>query len=367
MNPYSIPTSNPVHVNTSPHLRTGLMLGALLVGFALFAPPLSANGRVNVRVLDGQGRPTDGQVTLSGQRGTYRCRTTAGRCVIAAPTGSYQATVRPTRGAAAGAVQVTVPAQGSSSCVLRTMTQTNGQAAPITTPASTQPVIQLNRSAVMEIQRSPSYRRVSAVSQSTAQRVRPAIATQPATRPTSTTMGPTTTLTTNRGVQRTVGQSGVRLSTSQAQHITTAMRVSPTTPTGSPTTPAGGSGAVSGGSSGGVIVPPGHPPTSTGTTTTAGTVTATPGTPAPRNLGTGSRMAAQGTVLDSAGRPSDATITVHRGARVVGTVRTTAGRFSIFDVDGGSYRFALRSSRGTEASRTVNLSSRVDRLTLRVP
>lgn len=87
---------------------------------------------------------------------------------------------------------------------------------------------------------------------------------------------------------------------------------------------------------------------------------------APRNLAVGSRLVAQGRVVDSVGRPADATITVYRGSTVVGTVRSVAGRFSIFDLVPSAYTYRAAGVRGGSASGAFAVNGSVSNLTVRV-
>ncbi len=125
------------------------------------------------------------------------------------------------------------------------------------------------------------------------------------------------------------------------------------------------------------VVTPTPTPTATGTTT-GGTPTATATATrvtttstayvAVRSLGSGRTLVVQGSVMDTAGRPVDATITVSGSGGTVGSVSSTAGRFSMFDLPPGTYTFASRSTRGTTANMTVTLAAgTVSRLTVRVP
>ena len=107
-------------------------------------------------------------------------------------------------------------------------------------------------------------------------------------------------------------------------------------------------------------------PTATRVTTTMPgntTVVASSGRP----LGSGRVLTVQGSVMDTAGRPCDATITVSNGGGTVGWATSMAGRFSMFDLPPGTYTFAARSTRGTASQSTVSLPAGVARVTVRVP
>ncbi|GMU80078.1 MAG: hypothetical protein AMXMBFR46_28630 [Acidimicrobiia bacterium] len=98
------------------------------------------------------------------------------------------------------------------------------------------------------------------------------------------------------------------------------------------------------------------------------TTTATPSTTATtRDLGRGSRVCAQGSVTDSLGRPADATVTVTRDGATLGTVRSVAGRFSMFDLPPGRYALRAVSARdGSVAQQTLDLGPDIARVVVRV-
>src|SRR5687767_9618802 len=88
-------------------------IASLIVTILLGIPGLAAaQATVQIRVAASAGRPADGTVTLTGQGQTRRCSTTAGRCTIVVPAGSYSATVAPRSGTAPAPRAVTVPAAG---------------------------------------------------------------------------------------------------------------------------------------------------------------------------------------------------------------------------------------------------------------
>lgn len=87
-----------------------------------------------------------------------------------------------------------------------------------------------------------------------------------------------------------------------------------------------------------------------------------------RDLGQGTRLVAQGRVLDGRGRPAEARLTVLQGTRTVGTASTRAGQFSLYDLPAGTYRVRLVSTRGgTAREASLRISSAVARPTLRLP
>jgi len=77
-------------------------------------------------------------------------------------------------------------------------------------------------------------------------------------------------------------------------------------------------------------------------------------------------MCAQGQVLDAAGRPVDATLSFTSGGRSLGQVRTTAGRFSLFDLLPGAYSVSITPTRGGATRANVNLPAGMARLVFRV-
>jgi len=93
-----------------------------------------------------------------------------------------------------------------------------------------------------------------------------------------------------------------------------------------------------------------------------------PPRPTSRWLGSGRSLVVQGSVTDSAGRPADALIRVYRGPTEVGHVSSTAGRFSMYDLERGEYTAVARSARdGREAPRGFSVGSGLSRIVVRVP
>src|SRR3972149_3246385 len=88
-------------------------LAALILATALTPALASAQASVQFRLTDSVGRPLDGRVTMAGQPGTLACATTAGRCTVIAPGGSYTVTVAPTRESPPAPRSLTVPASGA--------------------------------------------------------------------------------------------------------------------------------------------------------------------------------------------------------------------------------------------------------------
>lgn len=278
-----------------------------MVGLLLAAPGVaSADGTVQVQVTDAEGRPLDGSVTLRGPT-TRSCRTMAGRCTLSLPGGTYTATLAPVRGGAPPARSVRVPASGVISLPLRATTATAA------TPVTARPVQTSAAPGTTTARRPPG---------GTPALGGPRIVTRPATqqpvRPTTTAPGA------RPAVVRTGGG------------VTTSPGVTP-------------------------VRPPSSQPAARPTTTRAVPVMMG------RNLASGSRIVCQGSIQDSAGRPTDATITVSSGATVVGSISSTAGRFTIYDLSPGTYALSIRSTRGTTTSATMRLTGGVDRMVLRVP
>lgn len=238
-------------------LNPGTFLGVSLF-MATTSVVHAQEASVRVQVSDSAGRPVDGTVTLTdaGRRVTRRCTTVAGRCTLAAPAGSYQATLAPLRGQAPPARPVSVPTTGSINLALRALDA----------PAST-----------------------------------------------------------------TTPRTG-------------------TTQTGSTSASSGGSPSTSGSTS----------------SATASTSPSTSTASSARNLSSGRTLAAQGQITDSAGRPADATLTVKRGTQTVGTARSTAGRFSLYDLSAGSYTIQAAGVRGGTGGATVSIGSGVARPNIRL-
>ena len=306
-------------------LRAGI--AAIVLSFPALA---AADASIAVRLIDAEGRPVDGTVTLQKSGVTRSCRTTAARCTVTAPAGSYTVTMRPVRGSAPPPRSFTVPASGSISLALT--------AGPATTATST--------TAVSTAQ--------PAVRAGTTTATRTTSGT-PVTRATSGSASPVARATRTTARRATRVRPG-SVTTRPVGVATPGVRGIPTPSTG--TSP--GDGTTSGGSS----TTTARPATTTATTTAVAQHT---DTAAARNLSTGRALSVQGTVLDAAGRPTDAALTVRRAGSVVGTARTTAGRFSLYDLPAATYEVTLSSSRGTNGTGRFTVGSATSRVTLRVP
>lgn len=252
----------------------GLGLGLCVIGLPAFA---AADARVQVRLTDSDGRPVDGTVTMVAGARRLSCRTTAGRCTITAPAGSYSATVAARSGGSPAPRTVSVPASGTITLAFATPAPAAGAPSGGTTTSSERP--------------------------------------------------PTTGMTV---VGAVVGSRGTG---------TSAEADAGTARTGTTSTRSGGMSVV------GAVVG------SRGTGTSAS------------SLSSGTRVVCQGTVRDAAGRAVDATITVRQGSTTLGTVRTTAGRFSIYDLAAGSYSLAA-SGAGGSGSATLRVSGSLARPTI---
>lgn len=254
---------------------------------ALVASAASAQstGTVQVRIVDSAGRPLDGTVTFRSGNASASCRTVASRCSIALVPGTWSADVAPTRERSAGALQVAVTAGAVANVTFRTQ--------PASAPTAT-------------------------VSPTTT---------------TATTMVATPTPTTTTRTAPTVVRSVPNRATRDGRlrnptPTPTVGNVAPvsTQPTVSPTVRSATATPIVRSAT----------PTTTATTTTATTTTATTTATPTRDLGRGARVCAQGNVMDAAGRPADATLTVSRDGATLGTVRSVAGRFSMFDLRGAT-------------------------------
>ena len=297
-------------------------LAALAAGFTLAistAATAQAHSRVQVQLTDSAGRPVDGTVTMTGPA-TLSCRTTAARCTITAPAGTYRVTLRPVRGTAPAPRTLRVPASGTTSLALRAGAPSIRATAGVTA-------------------RTGAIRTATPTGRATVSGARPA------TRTGRTVAGRT------GAVRTTAGAATVRA----AGGLITRSGTRPTAVARAGTS---GSGATSGGSGS---------TTATPTVRASGSVQQRAGTIAARDLTSGRRLCVQGSVMDGAGRPTDAVLTFSRGSTVVGTARTTAGRFSIYDLSAGTYSVSLRSSRGSQGRGSVTVGSTQSRVVLRVP
>jgi hypothetical protein len=295
-----------------------------------------STGTVQVRVIDSAGRPLDGTVTFRSGNATQTCRTVASRCSIALAPGSWSADVAPAREASSGAQTLSVRAGSVASVTFRT--RAASAPAATTTVATTPTVRTTTTTPTVRTTTTPTVRTTTTP---TVRTTTPTIRTAPGVTTTTPTVATTPTVTTPRatGVTRTtqpriVTAPGVRTTTPASTQVqaTTTPRIVATAPAS----------------------------TSVGTTT--------PATPEPgRDLSRGSRVCAQGTVSDAAGRPADATVTVSRDGAVVGTVRSVAGRFSMFDLPPGRYvlrAVAARDARVVEQS--LALGAEVARVVVRI-
>lgn len=293
-------------------LSTGL-IACVLVLFT-WVPAAMAHGQVAISVVDSAGRPLNGRVTASGPQ-TRTCTTTASRCTLRLRAGTYRLTLAPRTGSAPAPRTIRVTATGSMRITLRA-----GPARPRNASGAT-----LRGSGI-----------------------------RAATSGTSTSMSTTMSTTRPRvsgsavrarsGITSRATTSGTRVSTG----VNTAVR----RPTGSTS-----------GSSSTMVNAPAVRATGSGTVRASQT-----GTPSYRNLGRGSRLVAQGEILDAAGRPTNGTVLIKQGTRVIGQCTTAAGRFSVFDLPHGSYQVEVRrrNSRTVSGSGALTIGSRVPRVTYRV-
>ena len=299
-------------------LRVALTLS--LLGLAL--PAAAQSGTLQVRVTDSAGRPTDGTVTLNGSGGRRSCRTVAGRCQLALPAGTWTATLVPVRDQAPPSSTVTVTPNRTAVLTLRTrpttvvtgtVTGTQATAATRCTPNTPVVTTQTHTGTVT-------------------------------TRTNGTTTNPRTNPTTTRRTVTVQGTNGTQ----------TGPRVVRTNPAVQQRTP--------------------PPPTTMTTTTTTyqgntrAVTTRATSTASLRNLGQGNRVCVNGQVTDATGRPTDATLTVAQNGRVLGTVRSVAGRFTMYDLPPGQYQVTIAPARGGAALQTVrSIGNAVARWTVRTP
>ena len=287
----------------------------LIVVSVLCFPTLAwaQSGTVNVRVQDSQGRPLDGTVTFRARNAVRTCRTVASRCSLTLDEGTWTAELRPVREHWVGTQRVAVRRGSTASVVMRTRassatTQMNASVMVVTTGTTamvaSRPASSMTRPVVRATQVQRTQVRASQV------------------RPNSTRV--------NRVQASRVQPSQVQPNATQA-HRTVAVQT----------------------------------PSQMATVTTAAMV-ATRNTSS-RNLSRGNRLCVQGSIVDTAGRPTDAQITVRQNNRVVGTATSVAGRFSMFDLPPGRYELHSRSARtGANVRQTLTLGNGVSRVTVRI-
>lgn len=302
-----------------------IALAVSLVAAAASAVHAQPTGTVQVRVVDSAGRPLDGTVTFRSGNTTLQCRTVASRCSIGLAAGTWSADVAPTRESSAGAQTVAVQAGSVASLTFRT----RAAATTTTTPTRTTPTTTTTTTATA----TPTVR--ANVQPTVGTAVAPSVRTAPGVRTvtptaTATTTSPSTTTTT---VPRATAPG---VTATAPGVVTTAPGVTTVSPTVAPR----------------VVTTTATTPSTTATT---------------RDLGRGTRVCAQGSVTDSLGRPADATVTVTRDGATLGTVRSVAGRFSMFDLPPGRYALRAVSARdGSVAQQTLDLGPDVARVVVRV-
>lgn len=119
-----------------------------------------------------------------------------------------------------------------------------------------------------------------------------------------------------------------------------------------------------------IPAPTAAPATPTTGTSKPGTTTqsqgTTPATANLRNLSTGQRMLVQGSVLDPAGRLTNATITLEQNGRAMGTAKCVGGRFAMYDLAAGTYRVVAVGANGVRATANLTVAAAVLRPTLRL-
>lgn len=307
-----------------------IALAVSLVAAASSAGHAQPTGTVQVRVVDSAGRPLDGTVTFRSGNTTLQCRTVASRCSIGLAAGTWSADVAPTRESSAGAQTVAVQAGSVASLTFRTRaaTTTATPTAPTATTRTTTTTTTATTRTTTATTATPTVR--ANVQPSVGTAVAPSVRTAPGVR----TVSPTTTTTTATTTPRATAPG---VTATAPGVVTTAPGVTTVSPTVAPR-----------------VV----------TTTTATTPSTTATT---RDLGRGTRVCAQGNVTDSLGRPADATVTVTRDGATLGTVRSVAGRFSMFDLPPGRYALRAVSARdGSVAQQTLDLGPDVARVVVRV-
>lgn len=303
-----------------------IALAVSLVAAAASAGHAQPTGTVQVRVVDSAGRPLDGTVTFRSGNTTLQCRTVASRCSIGLAAGTWSADVAPTRESSAGAQTVAVQAGSVASLTFRTRAAATTTTTPTrTTPTTTTTTTTATATPTVRANVQPTVGTAVAPSVRTAPGVRTVTPTA-----TATTTSPSTTTTT---VPRATAPG---VTATAPGVVTTAPGVTTVSPTVAPR----------------VVTTTATTPSTTATT---------------RDLGRGTRVCAQGSVTDSLGRPADATVTVTRDGATLGTVRSVAGRFSMFDLPPGRYALRAVSARdGSVAQQTLDLGPDVARVVVRV-
>ncbi len=303
-----------------------IALAVSLVAAAASAVHAQPTGTVQVRVVDSAGRPLDGTVTFRSGNTTLQCRTVASRCSIGLAAGTWSADVAPTRESSAGAQTVAVQAGSVASLTFRTRAAATTTTTPTrTTPTTTTTTTTATATPTVRANVQPTVGTAVAPSVRTAPGVRTVTPTA-----TATTTSPSTTTTT---VPRATAPG---VTATAPGVVTTAPGVTTVSPTVAPR----------------VVTTTATTPSTTATT---------------RDLGRGTRVCAQGSVTDSLGRPADATVTVTRDGATLGTVRSVAGRFSMFDLPPGRYALRAVSARdGSVAQQTLDLGPDVARVVVRV-
>jgi hypothetical protein len=99
------------------------------------------------------------------------------------------------------------------------------------------------------------------------------------------------------------------------------------------------------------------------TTTAQGVAT---GTPPLRDVSRGTRMLVQGSVLDPAGRLTNATISLQQNGRAVAQTKCVGGRFAMFDLTAGTYDVLAIATNGTRATTRITVGTALLRPTLRL-
>lgn len=87
----------------------------------------------------------------------------------------------------------------------------------------------------------------------------------------------------------------------------------------------------------------------------------------PRELGSGARLAVQGTATHARGTPAAGVIEARLGGTLVGTSRVVTGRFSLFDLSPGRYTVTFRPDQGSPQARTVTVTTTFATIAFVVP
>lgn len=120
--------------------------------------------------------------------------------------------------------------------------------------------------------------------------------------------------------------------------------------------PAPGGQVVPGRGPAPIVVTPGHGGAAPVGTNVAMQGAAVQAGAAPRNLGTGQHASVMGTTQDQRGRRVEGTVTVTQSGHTIGTVSTTGGSFTCFDLAAGTYSVSFTAVGGQHTSQNLSVA-----------